>query len=71
MVDEWLVHDCGVSGDGPPPDVMRKYYYHAYVLIKHSKLGAKKRIIIPKCILKGVRDCYPDPDGHYMGHNEK
>ena len=71
MVDEWLVDDCGVSGDGPPPDVMCKYYYRAYILIKHSKLGAKKRIIIPNCILMGVHNYYPDPDGHYTGHNKK
>jgi len=71
LANQWLFDDYGPDADGPPPNIVRKYYCRAYVLIRHSTVGANKRIIIPECVRRGVRALYPDPDGNYMGHKEK
>jgi len=60
VAEQWLLDDYGFDSDGPPPNVVHKYYYRAYILIKHGALGASQRITIPDCILKGVRTLYPE-----------
>ena len=55
VAEQWLLDDYGITSDGPPPNTVHKYYYRAYVLIKHGTLGATERITIPDCVRKGVR----------------
>jgi len=62
VANQWLFDEYGPNGNGQPPDIVRKYYYRAYVLIKHGTLGAQKKIIIPECVRKGVRNLYPYPE---------
>ena len=48
--------------------VRRKHCYRLFVTIHYGYLGKGNRKMIPKCVLYGIRNQYPDPDGDYMGH---
>ena len=49
----------------------RKLCYQRYVTVVFGVLGGEKRKKLPKCVLDGVREVYPDFDGNYMGHMDE
>ena len=69
--NEWLLEEYHFNEDGAPPIVVRKSHLRAYVVIKFGTLGAKDRIVIPECVIKGVYNLHPDCTEDYMGNNKK
>lgn len=48
----------------------RNYRYNAYrsyIDFVHGYLGRKTRRVIPACVVGYIRECWPDPDGAYVG----
>ena len=33
-------------------------------------MGKRVRVVLPACLVKMVRDAYPDPNGIYRGHDD-
>lgn len=52
------------------PASFRKASYRQYILWKHGHLGAGNRRVVPSCVVWAVRDCFPSPNGQYMGFRE-
>ncbi|XP_068137476.1 uncharacterized protein [Hyperolius riggenbachi] len=46
----------------------RKASYRAFTGFAHGFLGRGNRRPIPACVVKKVREAFPDPDGQYMGY---
>jgi hypothetical protein len=65
-----LLAEDNLANDSPTADVHRPYRHAAYrqwVLMRHRKLGAGDRRIIPSCCVIRIRGVYPDPDNVYTG----
>ena len=41
--------------------------YRQYILWVWGKLGRRNRKVIPSCIVRKIRDRFPDPNGNYTG----
>jgi hypothetical protein len=50
------------------PNQIRKQAYRAFVLLWKGHQGKGMRVRIPHCVLAGIRNVWPDPNGCYMGH---
>jgi hypothetical protein len=51
-----------------PRNEIRKQAYRAFVLSWKGHQGKGQRVRIPPCVLAGIRNVWPDPNGSYMGH---
>jgi hypothetical protein len=51
-----------------PRNEIRKQAYRAFVLSWKGHQGKGQRVRIPPCVLTGIRNVWPDPNGCYMGH---
>ena len=49
----------------------RKLLYGKITRELYGYLGRGNRVVLPDCILQGVRGMYPDPDDKYMGHKDE
>lgn len=45
----------------------RYFAYRNYIDLMFGKLGKHNRRLIPACIVKNIRQTWPDPDGNYVG----
>ena len=36
-------------------------------MFRGEKLGKGKRVVIPSCVIRKIRDHFPEPDGQYTG----
>jgi hypothetical protein len=46
---------------------MRKYLYKAFTYLKYGHLGRGNRIPVPPCVVRKIRDMFPDPEDNYVG----
>jgi hypothetical protein len=53
-----------------PQNEIRKQAYRAFVLAWKGHQGKGIRVRIPHCVLTGIRNVWPDPNGSYMGHHD-
>ena len=49
---------------------MRKAIYRVFTYIKYGHLGRGQRIPIPECVLREIRNMFPERDGEYMGFKD-
>lgn len=49
---------------------LRKAAYRQFILWKYGRLGKSNRRVIPACVVLKVRECFPSPNGTYMGYRE-
>ena len=47
---------------------MRWSAYTLYTLLSHGRLGQGNRIVVPACVVRRIRTCFPNPLGHYTGY---
>lgn len=48
----------------------RHFAYRNYVDYMHGRLGRGNRRVIPACVVTFIRECWPSPDGHYIGFKD-
>ena len=41
--------------------------YRAYILHEYGRLTYQDRRVVPSCVVKFIRNKFPDPNGHYIG----
>ena len=58
------------NGNRVENGAMRKAIYRMFTYIKFGHLGRGQRIPIPVCVLREIRNMYPERDGDYMGFKE-
>ncbi|XP_040191767.1 P2X purinoceptor 7-like [Rana temporaria] len=46
---------------------LRKTAYRAFIGWIYGFLGKANRKVIPACVVKAIREAFPDPDGSYVG----
>lgn len=51
-------------------NLLRKYGYQKAVEILYGVLGRGNRVQLPKCVVNGIRNKYPDDNGEYMGYKD-
>jgi hypothetical protein len=51
-----------------PPNEICKQAYRAFVHTWKGYQGKGRCVRIPHCVLTGIRNIWPDPNGCYMGH---
>ena len=68
-----MIHDTLTMGplQRPiPTRSLRLAAYRAFVYWVWGKLGHKNRRPIPACVVKSIREAYPEPSGVYEGFHE-
>ena len=50
---------------------MRKALYKTFTYLKFGHLGRGNRIPIPPCVVRKIREMYPEPSGSYTGFHEE
>ncbi|XP_063411952.1 P2X purinoceptor 7-like [Mytilus trossulus] len=43
------------------------YRQFVYWMLRREKLGKGKRVVIPSCVVKCIREAFPESNGHYTG----
>ena len=59
------------DGNVIPNNKMRRALYKTFTYLKFGHLGRGNRIPIPSCVVRKIREMYPEPDGNYMGFHEE
>ena len=49
------------------PAEYHKAAYRQYIIWQYTYLGRGNRKVIPSCMALAIRNCYPAPDGQYLG----
>jgi len=44
--------------------------YRQFTWWAHGSLGKKRRRVIPACVVKTIRETFPEDDGDYVGFKE-
>nr|XP_019922745.2 P2X purinoceptor 7 [Crassostrea gigas] len=47
----------------------RNQAYRNFILWQHGRLGAGRRIPVPACVCRTVRQRFPEPNGQYTGYH--
>lgn len=47
----------------------RNQAYRNFILWQHGRLGARRRVPVPSCVCKTVRDRFPESNGLYRGYH--
>lgn len=47
----------------------RNQAYRNFILWQHGRLGAGRRIPVPACVCRTVRQRFPEPSGQYTGYH--
>ena len=58
------------NGNRVENKAMRKAIYRMFTYSKYGHLGRGQRIPIPDCVLREIRNMYPERDGEYMGFED-
>ena len=52
-------------------NMLRKYGYQECIRIMYGRMGKGNRVELPRCVVSGVRNEYPDVDNRYMGYKDE
>lgn len=70
VIVEAIKAKFGASCEGDGASFYKKCRFNAYSTFtrsKHGTLGKGKRVPLPECAMKGIRDNFPDPAEAYVG----
>ena len=56
--------------EAPTNNQIWKHLYHHYSLMSNGHIGRGHREKLPKCVVDGVRNLYPDSSGVYQGFHQ-
>lgn len=51
------------------PSTFRNQAYRNFVLWQHGPMGAGRRVPVPACVCRAVRERFPQPNGQYRGYH--